>query len=36
VIAASGEAGEESAGALNAVLRIAREADDRVIDAFRA
>ena len=36
LVAAAGEAGEESAGALDAVLRIAGEADDGVVDALRA
>ena len=36
VIAAAGEAREKSARALNAVLRISRETDDGVVDAFGA
>ena len=36
LVAASGEPREESAGALDAVLRISREADDGVVDVFRA
>ena len=36
VIAASGQAREESAGALDAVLRISREADNGVVDALGA
>ena len=36
LVAPAGEAGEESAGALDAVLRIAGQADDGVVNTFRA
>src|SRR5207237_8479154 len=34
VLAASGKAREKGAGGLNSVLRISREPDDRVLNAF--